>query len=33
VAGGAVAAALARFVHPDLPAEDVVMPHPEEERS
>jgi glycerol uptake facilitator-like aquaporin len=33
VAGAAVAIALARFLHPDLPAEEVVMPHPEEERS
>ena len=33
VAGGAVAVGLARFLHPDLPAEEVVMPHPEEERS
>jgi arsenate reductase len=33
VAGGAIAVALARFLHPDLPAEEVVMPHPEEERS
>jgi glycerol uptake facilitator-like aquaporin len=32
-AGAAVAIALARFLHPDLPAEEVVMPHPEEERS
>jgi len=33
VAGGAVAVGLARFLHPDLPAEEVVVPHPEEERS
>ena len=33
VAGAAVAIALARFLHPDLPAEEVVMPHPDEERS
>ena len=33
VTGAAVAVALARFLHPDLPAEAVVMPHPEEERS
>ncbi|HKY76535.1 MAG TPA: MIP/aquaporin family protein [Acidimicrobiia bacterium] len=33
VAGAAVAVALARFLHPDLPAEEVVLPHPEEERS
>jgi arsenate reductase len=33
VAGAAMAVALARFLHPDLPAEEVVMPHPEEERS
>ncbi len=32
-AGAAVAIALARFLHPDLPAEEVVMPHAEEERS
>ena len=33
VAGAVVAVCLARFLHPDLPAEKVVMPHPEEERS
>lgn len=33
IAGAAVAVALARFLHPDLPAEEVVMRHPEEERS
>ena len=33
VAGAVVAVSLARFLHPDLPAEKVVMPHPEEERS
>jgi hypothetical protein len=33
VVGAATAVALARFLHPDLPAEEVVMPHPEEERS
>ena len=33
VAGGALAVGLARFLHPDLPAEAVVLPHPEEERS
>jgi arsenate reductase len=33
VAGAAVAIALARFLHPNLRAEEVVMPHPEEERS
>ena len=33
MAGGAVAVALAWFLHPDLRAEAVVMPHPEEQRS
>ncbi|MCA1843684.1 MAG: aquaporin family protein [Actinobacteria bacterium] len=33
LAGAALAVALARFLHPALPAEDVVLPHPEEERS
>jgi arsenate reductase len=33
IAGGTLAVALARFLHPDLPAEEVVVPHPEEERS
>jgi arsenate reductase len=33
VAGAAVAVGLARFLHPGLPAEDVVVPHPGEERS
>jgi glycerol uptake facilitator-like aquaporin len=31
--GGALAVALARFLYPSLPAEDIVVPHPEEERS
>lgn len=31
--GGGLAVALAKFLHPTLPAEDVVVPHPEEERS
>jgi len=31
--GGAMAVALARFLYPALPAEDVVVPHPEEEHS
>jgi arsenate reductase len=33
IAGGAVAIGLALFLHPELPAEEVVMPHPEQERS
>ena len=33
LAGGALAVGLARFLHPALPAEEVVMPHREEERS
>ncbi len=33
LAGAALAVALARFLHPDLPAEEVVLPHHEEERS
>ena len=33
LAGGAFAVGLARFLHPALPAAEVVMPHPEEERS
>lgn len=33
LAGGALAVGLARFLHPDLPAEDVVVPHLDEERS
>jgi len=33
LAGGALAVALARFLSPALPAEDIVVPHPEEERS
>jgi len=32
-AGAGLAVALARFLHPALPAGDVVLPHPEEERS
>ena len=31
IAGGVVAVALARFLHPDLAAEEVVLPHHEEE--
>jgi glycerol uptake facilitator-like aquaporin len=31
--GGAIAVGLAAFLHPALPADDVVVPHPEEERS
>jgi hypothetical protein len=30
--GGGLAVALAKFLHPALPAQDVVIPHPEEER-
>jgi glycerol uptake facilitator-like aquaporin len=33
VLGGGLAVALARFLHPALPAEDVVVPHSGEERS
>jgi glycerol uptake facilitator-like aquaporin len=33
LAGAGVAVALARFLHPGLPAEDVALPHHEEERS
>jgi arsenate reductase len=32
-AGAALAVVIARFLHPDLPAEDVIVPHPEAERS
>ena len=31
--GGGLAVGLAKFLHPALPAADVVVPHPEEERS
>jgi glycerol uptake facilitator-like aquaporin len=31
--GAGLAVGLARFLHPALPAEDVVLPHPDEERS
>jgi glycerol uptake facilitator-like aquaporin len=31
--GAALAVMLAKFLHPALPAEDVVLPHPEDERS
>jgi arsenate reductase len=33
VVGATLAVGLARFLHPDLPAEEVVLPHREEERS
>jgi glycerol uptake facilitator-like aquaporin len=33
LAGAGLAVVLARFLHPALPAEDVVVPHPQEERS
>jgi len=33
LAGGALAVGLARFLHPALPADEVILPHPEEERS
>jgi glycerol uptake facilitator-like aquaporin len=33
IAGAGLAVGLARFLHPDLPAEDVVLPHSGEERS
>ncbi len=33
VLGGGLATGLARFLHPGLPAGDVVLPHPEKERA